>query len=343
MKTTLCKKCNKYITNNNFKRHYESCSNNENDKRINVDNKWLKQNGKYECPYCGKEYLKNGIATHIWRKHTQDGLNLNTNNKIPWNKGLTKDTDNRVKKNSENISNNMKGKKRNPTSIETKNKISKSMKKAHKEGRAWNIGKSRWNNKPSYPEEFFIKVIENEFNDKIYKREYNVGTYSIDFAWVHKKLAIEIDGDQHQRFTEYMERDKRKDKHLNENGWKVLRINWRDMCNNTKFYIDICKNFIDKNEINNEYNLELDYSFLNKMLKYKNDIPIQYLDEKEKEKIYNDFKHKIMNSNIDFSKLGWVNEVSKLTGLRTQRIGYWMKKYMPEFYEEKCFKRIRNN
>lgn len=34
-------------------------------------------------------------------------------------------------------------------------KISESMKKAHAEGRAWNIGKSRWNNEPSYPEKFF--------------------------------------------------------------------------------------------------------------------------------------------------------------------------------------------
>lgn len=61
------------------------------------------------------------------------------------------------------------------------------MKIAHKEGRAWNIGKSRWHNEASYPENFFIKVIENEFEDKNYKREFNIGIYSIDFAWPHKK------------------------------------------------------------------------------------------------------------------------------------------------------------
>jgi very-short-patch-repair endonuclease len=109
---------------------------------------------------------------------------------------------------------------------------------------AWNIGKSRWNNEPSYPEKFFMKVIENEFNDKNYINEYPVGIYSIDFAWVDKKLAIEIDGDQHQRFEEYKLRDERKDSFLEIQGWKVLRIVWKDMFNNTKEQIKICKNFI---------------------------------------------------------------------------------------------------
>jgi len=45
----------------------------------------------------------------------------------------------------------------------TKDKMSKAMKKAHAEGRAHNIGTSRWNNEPSWPEQFFMKVIENEF------------------------------------------------------------------------------------------------------------------------------------------------------------------------------------
>jgi hypothetical protein len=49
---------------------------------------------------------------------------------------------------------------------------SNSMKKAHADGRAWNIGRSRWNNEPSWPEKWFIQVIENEFNDKVYEREY---------------------------------------------------------------------------------------------------------------------------------------------------------------------------
>jgi len=128
----------------------------------------------------------------------------------------------------------------------TKLNLSESMKLAHAEGRAWNIGQSRWNNKPSYPELFFIKVIENEFKDKEYIREYPFSKYSIDFAWVHLNKAIEIDGSQHERFKEYKDRDKLKDKLLIKNGWSILRIKWKDMYNDPKKFIKIAKDFIQK-------------------------------------------------------------------------------------------------
>jgi len=129
-------------------------------------------------------------------------------------------------------------------SDETKLKISKSLKLAHKENRAWNIGKSRWNNKPSYPEIFFAKVIENEFSDKQYVREYPVEKYSIDFAWPHKKIAIEIDGQQHQRFKEYSDRDAKKNACLTEHGWSVLRLKWIDVYADPKKYIKEANLFV---------------------------------------------------------------------------------------------------
>lgn len=124
-------------------------------------------------------------------------------------------------------------------------KIRNAMKIAHQEGRAWNIGQSRWNNQPSYPEIFFMKVIENEFENKNYTREYPLGKYSLDFAWVDQKKCIEIDGDQHQRYIEYQVRDGKKDEFLKQNGWSVLRIVWKEMFSDTKTYIKICKDFID--------------------------------------------------------------------------------------------------
>lgn len=168
-----------------------------------------------------------------------------------WNKGLTKETDVRLQKSSNTykrkyadgeIKSYWKGK---MLPKEMREKISISMKKAHSEGRAHNIGKSRWNNEPSYPEQFFMKVIENEFVDKDYKREFCFIKYSLDFAWVHKKRVIEIDGEQHERFEEYKNRDKEKDKLLQKNGWKVFRIKWKDMYNDTKYWINKAKMFID--------------------------------------------------------------------------------------------------
>ena len=127
---------------------------------------------------------------------------------------------------------------------DTKLKISESMKIAHKEQRAHNIGKSRWNNEPSYPEKFFMDVINNEFIDKNVITEYPIGIYAADFCWPDKKKVIEIDGEQHYRFQEYIDRDKRKDKFLNSKGYVILRIRWTDMFHNPKDKIKECFEFI---------------------------------------------------------------------------------------------------
>jgi very-short-patch-repair endonuclease len=121
------------------------------------------------------------------------------------------------------------------------------MKKAHSENRAYNIGMKHWKNLPSYPEEWFTKVIENEFSDKNYIYQYHFYKYRLDFAWVDKKKCIEMDGEQHQRFQRQIESDKRKDKKLIDNGWKILRIPWKDCYANPKKYIEIAKNFIELN------------------------------------------------------------------------------------------------
>ena len=79
---------------------------------------------------------------------------------------------------------------------------------------------------PSYAEKYFISLFENE-NIVGYVRELNVGKWFIDFAFPDLKLAIEVDGKQH----EYEERkisDLEKDRHLNELGWIVFRIKWKN-------------------------------------------------------------------------------------------------------------------
>ena len=164
--------------------------------------------------------------------------------KEPWNKGLTKETSAKIYESSLKNSKTKRGKKKKPLSDEHKRKISESMRIAHKEGRAHNIGSCRWNNTPSYPEEFFMRIIDNEFNDKNYIREHPFGKYSIDFAWLDKKKAIEIDGQQHEN-PDSIIHDKQKDEFIISNGWEVLRIKWKDMFNDTKKWIDISRNFIE--------------------------------------------------------------------------------------------------
>lgn len=130
---------------------------------------------------------------------------------------------------------------------ETKKKISTSMKKAHAEGRAHNIGSCRWNNEPSYPEQWFMKVLKNEFGfekDKDYITELPFHRFSLDFAFPNEKVCIEIDGEQHERFQEQKNRDIEKDKLLKEEGWKELRKPWKEIFNSPKTFIEEVKSFL---------------------------------------------------------------------------------------------------
>lgn len=212
------------------------------------------KNGKYICCKCKKVYSKFGIGTHYFLAHQKGQSQLLTIKKQvkykAWNKGLKLKDSLSLQKASKTLKKryangeiipHSKGKE---ISLVHKNKISKSMKKAHKEGRAWNIGKSRWNNKPSYPEQFFARVIKNNFKDQKYNKELPIGRYSLDFAWMHLKKCIEIDGEQHQRYKEYKLRDIRKNKFLKKEGWKILRISWKKFYHNPQKYIQIAYNFI---------------------------------------------------------------------------------------------------
>ena len=126
--------------------------------------------------------------------------------------------------------------------LEKMEAASEKVKLAHKEGRAHNIGSSRWNNEHSYPEKWLIRVLENEFQmieNKDYRTELSFGKFSLDFAWPDKKLCIELDGEQHEKFEEQKRRDKEKDALLKERGWRELRISWKDCYSRPKYYISI--------------------------------------------------------------------------------------------------------
>lgn len=66
------------------------------------------------------------------------------------------------------------------------------------------------------------------------------------------------------------------------------------------------------------------------------------LERKRLEKITPIIKT-IQKADIVFHKYGWVNSVSEIIGCKPQKVNKWMKQNMPEFYEEKCFKRKNNN
>lgn len=203
-------------------------------------NKWCCEKTYQSCLAIKSKNIKGCKEAY---QSGKKGYTYNQNS--AWNKGKTKDTDVRVKAYAEKASKTLKGRPGRPHSSESLEKIRSSMKKAHAEGRAHNIGHSRWNNEPSWPEKWFMKVIENEFKDRDYKREHPFSKYSLDFVWLHKKKVIEIDGEQHDRFPEQKARDIAKDALLVQHGYEVLRLRWKDICENTKEYVQQMKEFID--------------------------------------------------------------------------------------------------
>lgn len=204
----------------------------------------------FNCKFCGK-----CCKTHnSFRNHErcckdnparyQAHLNFPPRNTIrSWNKGSTAKTDPRIARIAHLNSITKKGKPGKPLSESHKNLLSIRMKERHANGTAHNFGKNRWKGEPSYPESFFIRVIANEFEDKDYIRELPFHGFFLDFAWKHKKICIEIDGEQHE-FPEHKARDVRKDAALHSAGWKVLRIKWKDLFKNPKTWILVAREFV---------------------------------------------------------------------------------------------------
>lgn len=74
---------------------------------------------------------------------------------------------------------------------------------------------------PSYPESVAINFLESKNINFI--REVKEGKYFIDLALPERRIAIEIDGQQHEKRKQS---DFNKDLYLISRGWKVFRIKY---------------------------------------------------------------------------------------------------------------------
>ena len=139
--------------------------------------------------------------------------------------------------------------------------------------------------------------------------------YSIDIAFPDKKIGIEINGNQHYdkkgALTEYYQ--KRHDD-IVKAGMKHIELgNQPDYSE----YFELIQQRKTKNKI------------------YPKGVKQRMIaDEKAKPHI-----EKIKKSGIDFSKIGWAKEVSKILNISNQKVSKWMQRHMPDFYEAKCWKR----
>jgi very-short-patch-repair endonuclease len=187
----------------------------------------------------------------------------------------------------------------------------------------------------SIPCEFLknnLKELNIEFFEEVtISKEKN---YSADILIPSKNLIIEVNGNQHydklgKLIPYYQERHD----FISALGWKILEIHY-----SLAFNIDFCKTLIikepEKSEILPFYKKEKrkNVKYGNRE-DYLNAKRLEY-EEKNKEKII-----LIQNSNIEFSNFGWVSKVSKILNIKTQKVSLWMKTFMPDFYENQCFKK----
>lgn len=153
---------------------------------------------------------------------------------VAWNKGLTKETDERVKAFGKVLAEHYASgeivchNKGQTMSTEQKQKISiarKSYLNEHPDKVPYVL--NHHSKGDSYPEKYFKEVFDNEKIE--YKQNYYQNGYFLDFAWPDRKLYLEIDGEQHYVDERIVEHDKIRNEKLKNDGWVCIeRIRWSE-------------------------------------------------------------------------------------------------------------------
>jgi len=154
---------------------------------------------------------------------------------IAWNKGLTKETDERVKK----ISKKLLGRVNSIESNE-KNRISNIGKKMPPRTNEWRKNQSNYmKNGGALKAIKGIKQVSNEelilrgLVQKLYPEcvfQYPIFNYSLDIALPKYKIAIEYDGHYHFHTKEAINYFKLRQEKIEKEGWLFLRYTMFDKC-----------------------------------------------------------------------------------------------------------------
>lgn len=247
---TICNKCNDSISNFAFNKHYNACKginkNLRKEKKIiglhEINIKKLNENF-YLCLECNKQYSKQGIGTHFWRAHTETGKKFTANNDIlhskpAWNKGLTKETDNRVKLIGQKNSILQKGK---PSNLIWTDEMRKAKSEWRKQlhikypeshpNRRLAGNRNKW----TYPEKIAGDWLDK--NNFIYEKNKHINKYYPDF--VIGSIIIEIDGE----YWHDKNKDSIRDENLKKLGYTVYRIKAKERIEEKLQKILIDKNF----------------------------------------------------------------------------------------------------
>ena len=169
-----------------------------------------------------------------------------------------------------------------------------------------------------------MKILRNDVEDQNFIEEFHLGKWFMDFAWPNKKIYLEVDGEQHN-WNERKKSDQEKDDFYKSLGWRVLRLPWKYVCNNTaeaiKNIIDFVDkslivdiNWVDPNIIKKQQKQNLVYNGQVNVL----GIPHSGIVSIEE---WENRKNLIINSGVDLTKFGWISKVMEQTKL-SKRVIY---------------------
>lgn len=206
---------------------------------------------------------------------------------------------------------------------------------------------NRANKKLSYLEQWFydnIIIKYNLTNNYTIINEYTDSIYFLDFAFINIKLDVELDGKCHfNNDNKRINHDIERDKFLQNKGWNIYRISWYDVKYNEQETIDKFIKLLNSNNFIYDKSYYIRHKVLtNKEFKYQQ----EQRDHKKEQQLLNKqnrinyFKNILIdlekNSNIDFSKFGWVNKALKYLqerNIQITQLHRTIKLYYPEFFE----------
>jgi len=207
-----------------------------------------------------------------------------------------------------------------------KKNISEGQKRAYKEGRS-----KGWIHRDSYAEKFFEKFFSDLGYEKgkDFLREYKIEKYRADFLFPNLNLIIEIDGAQHYRFQEFIQKDKIRDARLKELGFETIRIPWVLVRNNDwsilKQIEELVKNKLQSKDFESAIAKTKNEYEQKKLSKQKRKQQVKYQRELE---IQGGIQRRLdFLKSIDMSKRGCISKISKNWGISHTSVRRFIKKY----------------
>lgn len=191
--------------------------------------------------------------------------------------------------------------------------------------------------------------------------------FSIDIAFPHLMIGIEVNGNQHYNSDGSL-KDYYQERHdlIEQAGWRLIEVHYTECFNNEQIakFLDfdvphdnseqIKRFFVERGKIKKDESgtrrgckkviTGQKKQKIKSIPERKSKKPKTTLARGQKIKIRTDakwepIKDKIFDYGIDFSKYGWVTEVSKILEIPAQKVNRWMKRYHADFYENYCYKR----